>query len=430
LTSRITRTAVIAAVLAGSLVLAACNRGAHGGRRRPGGPATIAPAAIPTARAATTTVRPTLAIAGIIAPLQNVAITSNLTEPADSVDVQEGDHVHRGQTLAVLDTADLRAEYESDLRTAASDDAKIAQSRYNAQLQFGQNPQQVTEQAQALRQARQTLRLDTANLARDQQLVTQGYIARQIYDQQATLVNNDRAAVNSAQAALNSAQINQQVNGSPSQGLQAATIQSAIADAAAAHSAAKQVKTSIDKAVIVSSVDGVVVNRNLNLGEYPSGRTLFTVQELSSVYAELNASSAQVFALQRGARVTLAVVGAGNTSYVGSVIGVLGQVTPGSTNFTVKAIVQNPDLKLQSGVPVTATVSLPPTSGVGIPTTAFLDDTHQSVIVNANGTAKVAAVHEIASDGKTSIVSGLNSGQTVVTDGQLGITAGEKLSER
>lgn len=425
-----TRSAAFVAALAGGLLLAACNRGTHTHRTGGAGQAGIAPAAIPTARAASTTVRPTLAIAGIIAPLQNVAITSNLTEPADSVDVQEGDHVTRGQTLAVLDTADLRAEYDSDLRTAASDDAKVAQSRYNAQLQFGQNPEQVMEQAQALRQAQQTLRLDTANLARDRQLVTQGYIARQVYDQQATLVNNDRAAVNSAQAALSSAQINEQVNGSPSQGLQAATIQSAIADAAAAHAAARQVKTSIDKATIVSSVDGVVVNRNLNVGEYPSGRTLFTVQELSSVYAELNASSAQVFALQRGAHVALAVVGAGNETYDGSVVGVLGQVTPGSTNFTVKAIVQNPDLKLQSGVPVTATISLPATSGIGIPTTAFLDDTHQSVIVNANGTAKVVAVHEIASDGKTSIVSGLSAGQTVVADGQLGITAGEKLSAR
>jgi len=375
------------------------------------------------------TVRPTLSIAGIIAPLQNVAVSNALTEPADSVQVQEGDHVRRGQTLAVLDTADLRAEYESDVRTAASDDAKVAQSRYNAQLQFGQNPQQVTEQAQALRQAQQTLQQDALNLVRDKQLVTQGYIAQQIYDQQATLVNNDRATVRSAEAALNSARVNEQVNGSPSQGLQAATIQSAIADAAAAHANAQQVKTSIEKAVIVSPVDGVVVNRNLNVGEYPSGRTLFTVQELSSVYAELNASSAQVFALQRGAHVSLTVAGA-NVTYNGTVVGVLGQVTPGSTNFTVKAVVQNPDLKLQSGVPVTATVSLPATTGVGIPTTAFLDDTHQSVIVNANGTAKVANVKEIASDGKTSIVSGLTSGQTVVADGQLGITAGEKLSER
>jgi hypothetical protein len=79
---------------------------------------------------------------------------------------------------------------------------------------------------------------------------------------------------------------------------------------------------------------------------------------------------------------------------------------------------------------VTATVSLPPTRGIGIPETAFLDDTHTTVIVDANGTAKVANVKEIASDGTTSVVSGLASGETVVTDGQLGITSGQKLSER
>ena len=421
----------ITAALAAAALLAACNRGAHGGgHKRGGAAATLPPDAIPTAEARTTTVRPTISIAGIIAPLQNVAISSQLTEPCDSVLVQEGDHVRKGQTLAVLDTADLRAEYEADQRAAASDDAKVSQARYNAQLQFGQNPEQVTQQAQALRQAQQTLRLDQINLARDRQLLTQGYIAQQIYDQQATLVRNDQAAVNSAQAQLSSVRINEQVNGNPSQGLQAATIQSAIADAASAHSAAQQVKTSIDKSVLTSPVNGVIANRNLNVGEYPSGRTLFTVQEISSVYAELNASSANVFALQRGAHVTLTVAGAGNASYTGSVVGVLGQVTPGSTNFTVKTVVENPDLKLQSGVPVTATVALPATTGLGIPTTAFLDDTHGSVIVDSNGTAKVATVHELASDGTTSIVSGLSSGATVVSDGQLGITNGEKLSER
>jgi len=419
------------AVIATAILLAACSRhSGPGGGRRPGGQATIPPQAIPTAEARTTTVRPTIAIAGIIAPLENVAISSQLTEPADAVPVQEGDRVRKGQTLAVLDTADLRAQYESDLRTAASADAKVAQARYSAQLQFGQNPQQVTQQSETLRAAQQTLRLDQANLARDRQLVAQGYIAQQTYDQQATLVRNDQAAVDSAGAQLASARINEQVNGSPSQGLQASTIQAAIADAAASHAAAQQIKTSIDKAVIVSPVDGVVVNRNLNPGEYPAGRTLFTVQQLSSVYAELNASSAQIFGLQRGARVTMTVAGAGNATYTGSVVGVLGQVTPGSTNFTVKTLVANPDLRLQSGLPVSATVALPATTGIGIPTTAFLDDTHQSVIVDANGNAKVANVRETASDGRTSIVTGLSAGQTVVSDGQLGLTAGAKISER
>jgi multidrug efflux pump subunit AcrA (membrane-fusion protein) len=410
--------------------LAACAHHASGGKRRGGGTFTPPPEAIPTAQARTTTVRPLITIAGIIAPLQNVAVTSALSEPADHVDVQEGDHVAKGQLLAQLDTADLRAQLANELSLAASDEAKVTETRYNAQLQYGQNPQQVNQQRQTLHQAQQTLEQDELNLTRDRQLVSSGYIAQQQYDEQATLVNNDRAAVRSAQSALQEAVVTQNVNGSPGQGLQQADIEDAIASAAAARASAQQTRVSIAKAAIVSPVDGVVANRNLNDGEYPGGRTLFVIQEISTVYAELNASSAQVFALRTGAPLSLTAAGAGSRVYHGHVVGVLGQVEPGSTNFTVKTIVENPDLSLQSGVPVTATVSLPSATGVGIPTTAFLDDTHTTIMIDQNGTAKSATVREVASDGTTSIVRGIAAGQSVIADGQLGVASGQKLSER
>src|ERR1700761_9236353 len=60
-------------------------------------------------------VSPRLTISGILAPAQNVAISSNLAEPADAVNVQEGDHVRKGQVLAQLDTTDLRATLAFDL---------------------------------------------------------------------------------------------------------------------------------------------------------------------------------------------------------------------------------------------------------------------------------------------------------------------------
>jgi HlyD family secretion protein len=418
----------LAAVLAVAC-LAACAHHQTGGKRRGGGAFTPPPEAIPTSAARTTTVHPQLSIAGIIAPLQNVAITSSLSEPADNVLVQEGDRVTTGQLLAQLDTADLRAQLANEVQLAASDEAKVAESRYNAQLQYGQNPQQVNQQQQTLHQAQQTLQQDELNLVRDRQLVTSGYIAQQQYDQQLTLVNNDRAAVRSAQSALQEAQIQQQVNGSPGQGLQQANIEDAIASAAAARAAADQTRVSIAKAAIVSPVDGVVVNRNLNDGEYPNGRTLFVVQELSQVYAELNASSAQVFALRNGAPVSLTAAGAGSRVYRGQVVGVLGQVEPGSTNFTVKVVIANPDLKLQAGFPVTATVSLPAATGIGVPTAAFLDDTHTSLMADTGNTAKVVKVREVASDGTTSIVTGLKDGDEVISDGQLGVASGQKLSD-
>jgi len=418
--------AAAALLLATLLVLGGCGRSSNRMRGGFGGPPSPAP--VPTTVAHQASVHPTLVIAGIIAPLQNVAISSSLSEPANSVTVNEGDHVRAGQVIAVLDTSDLRAQLESQLRTAASDDAKVAQARYTAQLNFGQNPQQVTQARQSVAQAQHTLALDTLTLQRDEQLFSQGYLQQQTVDQQRTTVSNDQAAVRSAQAALNSAITNQRVNGTPQQGLQAANIQSAAADAASARATADQIRAMIARATIVSPVDGVIINRNLNPGEYPAGRTLFTIQELSHVYAELNASSTDIFRIKNGAPVQLRAGGdQSGHAYAGKVVAVLGQVQPGSTNFTVKALVQNPGDVLQAGVPVTGTIGLPSTAGVGIPTTSFLDDTRSTVMVAQKGIAKLTHVREVASDGTTSIVTGLSSGSHVISDGQLGLVDGQSL---
>jgi RND family efflux transporter MFP subunit len=406
-----------------------------------------APNAIPTVAAKVTTIRGSSSISGVIAPFQNVAITSSLVEPTDEVRVLEGDHVRAGEVIAVLDTADLRAQLaqaqatvETDIRNAESADAKISQARYTQKLTIGQGGEQVHSMRAALAQAKQTLKNDQVNLVRDQQLVDNGYIAQQTVDQQQTTVLNDQAAIRTAQANLNSAIINQQVNGTQRVGLQAADVQSAIADANALHATVaqaratvQQLQTQIAKATIVSPVNGIIVNRNLNPGEYPGSRTIFTIQELDKVYAMLNASSSDTFAIPPGATVQLNIAGNATRTYTGKVLAVLGQVSPGSTNFTVEALLENLDERLQSGLPVTANVALPPVHGVGIPTTAFLDDSHTTVMVAedelVDTVAKTVHVKELGGDGTTSIVTGLKVGTPVISNGQLGVTDGQSLAQ-
>jgi RND family efflux transporter MFP subunit len=439
----VSRTAATLAFVVVALVVAGCGPRGGGGRAR----SASSPNPIPTAAARATTVRATSSISGVIAPLQNVAITSQLAEAADTVQVNEGDRVRAGEVIAQLNTDDLRAQLaqaeatvETDIRSAASADAKVTQSRYTQRLNIGQSGDQVRAASAALAQAQQTLANDQSNLTRDRELLANGYVAQSQYDQQATQVANDRAAVRTAQANLQSARTNEQVNGTQNVGLQAANVQSVLAEANAAHATigqaraqVRQLQTQIAKATIRSPVDGVVVNRNLNPGEYPGGRTIFTVQQLDHVYAELNASSTDTFAIPVGAPVTLKVAGSGARTYTGSVVAVLGQVAPGSTNFTVKVLVANADGKLQSGLPVTATASLPPVSGVGIPTAAFLDETHTTVMIAddqlVDVVAKTAHVHELGSDGTTSIVSGLKAGQVVISNGQLGISDGQSIAQ-
>jgi multidrug efflux pump subunit AcrA (membrane-fusion protein) len=391
--------------------LVACG-GAHTHRGRTGAGG---PVAIPLATAAPATVRPTAQIAGIIAPYQNVSISSSLSEPTDAVNVIQGDQVHRGEILAVLDTADLQANYESDERNAASADARATQTKYQARLNLGQGNNQVQSALAAMNNAKLVYKQDS-------DLYKSGYVS------ESDLESARAAYVQDAQN-YNTAVLNAQVNGNNTQGLQAATVASALADAQSAHAQADQVEAQIVRATITSPVDGVVVNRNLNPGEYPGSRTIFTVQQLDPVYAELNASSNNVFAIKRGSLVAVSVAGISTAgTYRGRVNAVLGQVQPGSTNFTVECIVPNPGERLQAGMAVTATIDLPSTSGVGIPTAAFLDDSHSSVmVVGADGTAKQTTLRELASDGKTSIVSGISGGTKVVANGQLGITDGQQV---
>jgi multidrug efflux pump subunit AcrA (membrane-fusion protein) len=415
--------------LAASLALIALlSSGCAGGRQHRGHRASPAPAAVPTSAAAPVTVRPTVQIAGIVAPYQNVSISSSLSEPTDSVAVIEGDVVRRGQVLAVLDTTDLRASLVAAQRSAASDDARVSQTQYQAQLNIGQGSDQVRNARAAVLQAQQTLKLDQVNLQRYQTLLDSGYVSQQQVDQQRTTAHNDAQQVLSAQASLQSAVLNSSVNGNYQQGLQAANVASAQADAASAHAQADQIQAQVDKALVTSPVDGVVVNRNLNPGEYPGSRTIFTVQQLDPVYAELNASSEDVFRIRRGAAVSIAVASVNTSNYHGRINAVLGQVQPGSTNFTVEAILANPGYRLKSGMAVTGTIDLPVVTGIGIPATAFLDDSHDSVmVVDGNGTAKVAKIQERGSDGKTSVVTGVAQGTKVISNGQLGITAGQQI---
>jgi multidrug efflux pump subunit AcrA (membrane-fusion protein) len=408
--------------------------------------AAASPNPVPTSAAKETTVHGTDTISGVIAPYENVAITSSLSEPVDKVNVLQGDYVHAGQVLAVLDTADLQAELaqakgvlDTDTRTAQADEATVAQARYTQTLNIGTGNDTVKSARATVLQAKQALANDQLNLARDRELLANGYVAQQTVDQQVTTVVADEASIRTANANLQTALTQQQVNGTPANGLQAAVVNTAVANAAAARAAIEQARgqiaqyqVDISKATITSPVDGVITNRNLNPGEYPGSRTIFTIQEIDKVYADLNAASEDTFAIPAGAHVELSVSGA-DQSYDGKVVAVLGQVSPGSTDFTVQVLVQNPGRKLQAGLPVSASISLPSVHGLGIPTTAFLDDTHTTVMIAddqlVDVVAKTVKVRELGTDGTTSIVSGLKAGQTVISNGQLGLADGQSIAQ-
>jgi RND family efflux transporter MFP subunit len=391
------------------------------------------PPYVQTTLAAYGSIEPARRLAGVVAPYQNVAVQSSLSEPTNAVYVREGDTVHAGEVLALLDTADLQAQLQSDLATANSSHANTVHTVFQGGLSIAQGVDTLRADAAAVRQAQKTLDNDTMNLTRDQNLLTQGYVSQQSVDAQATLVHNDQQSLETANSTLAGARSNVQANGTLSgQGLQASAVQQSAAQEEVALAQADQVRVQIAKATILSPIDGVVVNRNLNPGEYPGSREIFTLQQVNPIYAVLHASSEEVARIQNGSPATVTAADLeGNERFRGRVAGVLNEISPGSTDFQVKVLLANPGQRLRPGMVVQGTIATLPVAGVRVPVTAFTDDNHDAVItVQPDDTVKTATVAEVGTDGTTSVVSGLRAGTRIVSNGQTSVGDGEKVSYR
>jgi multidrug efflux pump subunit AcrA (membrane-fusion protein) len=370
------------------------------------------------------TITPTLEIAGVIVPYRQIGVSANLAEPISEVDVQEGDRVRAGQQLARLQTDDLQAQLASSERVVAEDEARYNQTAYQVSAVSAQDQSAVRSAQATLRQAEVNLAGAQVDLRRYQGLESQGYLAPQTVDEQRTTVASDQSAVTSARAALAQAIANAQANGrGVDAGEQQQELQAAQAAVDAARASVMQLQRQIARAVVVAPVDGIIAAVNANPGEYPSGRQLFTLEQSSTVYAVLPSSTMQAVQIRSGASATVTPNGS-TTHDRGRVVAVLDQIQPGTTNFTVKVLLDNADGHLRGGMPVTAIVSLPSVSGAKIPVTAFVDDTHSAVYGVSNGVVRQVSVHEIKDDGNNAIVSGISDGSQVVRNVESAAVAG------
>jgi RND family efflux transporter MFP subunit len=374
-------------------------------------------------------------IAGVIAPYRQAGISANISEPLQAVYVQEGDRVRGGQVMARQLVDDLEAQLVSAQRLVSQDVARYNQLKY----QVGA----VSEQdLSAINSARATLRQDQVNLTgaqtdlkRYEQLLAQGYIPPQTVQQQRVTVASDQQAVRFAEALLAQAIANARSNGAgTNEGQLLQELNQAQEAANSAQASVVELQRQIARSVIISPADGIVDSVNANPGEYPSARQLFTVEQINQVYAVLPSSSQQVLSIRNGAHATVTPIAgllstATGKPMSGNVVAVLDQIQPGTTNFTVKVLVQNPNYVLRSGMSIMAKVDEPSISGILIPVSAFVDDTHSSVFAIRNGVVQQQKVSEIDTQGGTSVISGLPAGTRIVKDVTSGnVQAGEQVA--
>ena len=340
---------------------------------------------------------------GKITPLAKVEVKSKASGLVKKVYVEYGDRVKQGKVLVELDKEQLEALVEEQRANllAAQAAEQSAEATYERNVVDAQGPDVPFLKATA---------------DRDRKLAADGLIAASVLD------DGDRAY----QLALNkrlSAQRNVTVS--------KAEVAKAKAQVAQAQASLASVEEDLRNSTIVSPMDGLVLSRDVEVGDAVSSilvlgsqaTLVMTLGDMSTVYVLGKVDQADIGKVYLGQPARIVVESFKDKKFEGKVtkISPLGVEKDNVTTFEVRVSIQNPSGELKANMSANAEIILEEKHGVLlIPESAVIydKDKHTSVEVPDpkadNGRRKVPVRLGISNGVKTELVSGLNEGQKVI----------------
>jgi RND family efflux transporter MFP subunit len=256
---------------------------------------------------------------GTVRAAQTSQLASEMTGSIQELRVHEGDHVRRGQVLAVLEDAQPRTAID---RATAAENAAL---------------QEVTASSSDLTLAESTLK-------RYQTLYDKKSVSPQEFDEvkaryQAALAHRDmtRAGQEQAKAAL------------------------------------AQAHTSFSYTRILAPFDGVITEKRADPGTLATpGLPIFTIESSGRYHLEVTVNENDLQYVRMGEQISVAVDALGNADLKGMVSQILPAADAGSRSFVVKAELPA-DMRLRSGLFGRAQFSRGKRSSLLIPQTAVVD---------------------------------------------------------
>jgi len=342
----------------------------------------------------------------VVFPLEQATVAPKITSTVKKFYVQRGTRVKKGQLLVVLENADLAAAAE-----ASKGDFEQADAAYNTTI-GASLPQQI-QKAQ--------LDAQTAQSAYDAQL--------KIFDSRKELFRQgaiprrelDTAEVALTQARSQNEQAQKQLADLERLGKQQA-LKSAEGSRLSAEGKYRGAAAQLSYSEIRSPIDGVVTDRPLYEGDpATANQPILTVMNLSRLIAKAHIVQAEAAALKVGNPAELKVPGA-DQAIEGRITLVSPALDPGSTTIEVWAEANRPDQALKPGMTIQVSlIAKTVKDAILVPTSALFKNTEGADYVVLAGSDHLA--HQkivqvgIRNGGFAQIVSGINTGDTVVTSG-------------
>ena len=381
---------------AGSGAASATGAGKGGRKGREGGvPVTVA-------LSASRNVPVEIQVIGHVEAYTTISVKAQVTGELTKAYFQEGDYVRKGDLLFLIDPRPLQAALNQAVANAARDEASLGQAQANlardaAQAQYAE--------ASASRYA-QLFQEKVVSRDQSEQFRTTAAAAQQ-------LVEADKAAIESAKAAIG-----------------------------ASKAAVENARVQLAYTEIRSPVDGRTGNFTVKQGNVVMANSmeLCTINQIEPIYVTFGVPEAQLPAIKRYMEQGKLPVHsqpqddtAGDPE-TGTLTFVDNAVDMSTGTITLKGTFANTDRKLWPGQFVRVTLGLT-TQGnaVTVPDEAVMTGQNGSYVyvVKADGTADTRNVVAGARVGQdTVIVSGLQPGETVVTEGQLRLAPGSRVAVR
>ena len=268
--------------------------------------------------------------------------------------VDEGETVKKGQIVAKLETADL----ELDVANARAQ-LLAAQATF-AQLANGSRPQDVSVAQAALRSAQADKQNAAVEYERMRRLFAQGAVSAQELDRSQTSF-----ATANARADQTVQQLSLVVEGPRRE-----EIDLAAARVEQMKQVQKLAQTRLGYAQITAPVDGVVLSKNIEAGEYVSpGTPVVTIGDLNQFWLKAYIAETDLGRVKLGQKVKVTTDTYPNKAYEGRIgfIASEAEFTPKSIQTTeervklvyrIKINVENTSRELKPGMPADAVIQL------------------------------------------------------------------------
>jgi membrane fusion protein, multidrug efflux system len=340
-----------------------------GAARSPAQAARVVPVETATAERRNVPVR--LEALGSVTPIANVVIKARLDTTIVGVHFRDGAHVEKGELLFTLDCRQIEADMK---RVQAVIDG--------AQAAFEQAQRDVERYTElASRNATPIVTLNNAQ----------------------TAVNVSRATAESNRAQL------------------------------------ENLKVQLGFCTIRAPIAGRISMANVKVGNFvrqADTAPMATIIQMAPVYVSFTVPQKNLPDIRKAIAAETATVDAvvpgEQKRAAGQVTMIENTIDPATGMATIRATMPNKDELLWPGTLVTAEMTLRSEEGVVVPSNAVqVSQTGNFVFVVKEGVAKVQSVTiERQVGGETVIASGLNGGETIVTDGQLLLSDGTRVNVR